>query len=339
MLWYDKMNMLLLRWMRIIILALMLFFLIPEGNDNWVFAQQKTITLFSSVEVDLLPEFDQPSMLIVSTCELSQDVTLPADIVLRIPTAAGRPSLVAAGTSVDALYEVPYKIKPSGIWTYIILRSSLPIIRLEYYDPSFSTNNLNRHYDYSWQSDYTVENFYLQIQQPYGVSNIQIQPILENSEWTSDGVLRYYNIQIGKVDAGREISFSLDYKKEGGQPSTSSLQVHSSIPITTNTPGRITIWNSVPWFLILAFSIVLIIVGVLWLWQMNLRKPVINSLLRHNNAEKRKSSERKIEDKQSGDIHPFEEIHCNLCGKRASSGDQFCRSCGNRLRERYENSY
>jgi hypothetical protein len=167
------------------------------------------------------------------------------------------------------------------------------------------------------------------------VLNLQIQSIFDNGEWTSDGVLRYYNIQIGKVEPSKEISFTLDYKKDGRQTSTSLLQVHSSIPVTTNTPGRVTWWNSVPWFLILAFSLILFTVGIFWFSQMNLQHSIINSILVHQKHEKRKTSNGKPEEKQSGEAHLFTEVHCDLCGKRASMGDQFCRSCGNRLREIY----
>ncbi len=61
----------------LIILLILLCFSFP--------AQAQQAISFSSVVVDLWPEFDRPEMLVIYHLTLSPSVSLPADVTLQIP--------------------------------------------------------------------------------------------------------------------------------------------------------------------------------------------------------------------------------------------------------------
>jgi hypothetical protein len=320
------------RWTRILILPILInfLFLIPGGVQTWARAQSGVKPRFTSVEVDLLPEYDRQSMLVVCTYMLSSEVTFPLNLELLIPRSTGRPNLVTAGASVDDLFDVSYVLHNRGEWTSILLKSSQPIIHIEYYDSNLSINGFNRHYEYVWESDYDVDNFYVQIQQAYGATNLLVSPVSKNGVWTSDGVLRYFNSEFEKIHAGERLTLNLEYSKKSNQTSVDALQVKPVVPITSNTPGRTAWWDSISWLLILVVAFVLILISSFWLWQINLRQLIRSRISKGSKKEKRISAGVKTEEVQT-----LGEIHCHLCGKRVNPGDHFCRSCGTHLHIEY----
>ena len=60
------------------------FVLIPGAG-----AQESTS--LESLAIDLWPEYDRPSMLVIYKAVLSPEVTLPTEITFRIPVEAGLP--------------------------------------------------------------------------------------------------------------------------------------------------------------------------------------------------------------------------------------------------------
>ena len=85
--------------MRRLIVLIFLAVMLPPLST----AAQEKISL-SQLEIDLWPEFDQPSMLVIYKATLPSGVSLPVDLTFRIPLAAGSPSAVAV--QQVALYDL-----------------------------------------------------------------------------------------------------------------------------------------------------------------------------------------------------------------------------------------
>ena len=69
--------------------------------------------------IDLWPEYDQPSMLVIYKAELSPEVNLPAEITFRIPVEAGAPAVVAVGPDARSVADVVYDTQVMGSgWMY-----------------------------------------------------------------------------------------------------------------------------------------------------------------------------------------------------------------------------
>ena len=90
----------------------------------------------STVEVDLWPEYDRPSMLVIYRITLAPDVTLPAQVSLRIPARVGLPNAVAAKQTDGSLINTPYDLQESGDWGILEFQATSPELQIEYYDPA-----------------------------------------------------------------------------------------------------------------------------------------------------------------------------------------------------------
>src|SRR5690242_91133 len=76
--------------------------------------------LIDSVRVDIWPEYDKPaSALIIYNVTISPSVTLPVDMTLRIPKAAGKPYAMAWQSADKALYDLKYETSISGDWIQV----------------------------------------------------------------------------------------------------------------------------------------------------------------------------------------------------------------------------
>ncbi len=307
----------------LILCAFLVFSLIPNEGISAHESQENSPVHFASVEVNLWPEYDRPYMLVVYTFTLAVDSTIPADMVIRIPTAAGQPTAVLIGPDTSNLFSVNYKRSVEGRWNFIHINTSEPVIRVEYYDPTLVIGKPERRFDYYWAGDYKVDQFLIQIQEPYEASNMQISPTLEKSNWLSDGVLEYFNANLGETPQGKPFSLSLSYQKQTDQLSITGLQVKSVQPINAYTPGRATAFGTFPWLFFLPPILLIIIVAGIWFGflRVNIKKPVFLQRKAEISAIQKEN--------EQPDLSPL--VQCQICGRRASIGDHYCRSCGTRL--------
>ncbi|MBN1147372.1 MAG: zinc ribbon domain-containing protein [Anaerolineales bacterium] len=277
----------------------------------------------ASVEVDLWPEFDQPSMLVIYRLTLSPQTSLPAEVRLRIPAAAGVPNAVAAQQLDGSLTTVPYEQQAAGDWSWLVFQAPTPDIQVEYYDPSLDKNGAARHFEYTWPGDYAVGAFVVEVQQPSGASEMRITPGMANSNPGKDG-MTYYRLDVGALAVGQPFEISVDYQKADDQLSSNSLPVEPSGPLDASAVGRMSLSDALPWVLgFLGFA--LIAGGGLWYWQSG-RELVQPARKKRSRRKPAASPVPAGEAEQSG------YIHCHQCGKRAQEGDRFCRVCGTQLR-------
>lgn len=274
----------------------------------------------AAVEIDLWPEFDQPSMLVIYHLTLSPEVKLPVELGVRIPAAAGAPNAVAARQPDGALFNTPYTMQGNGDWTRLVFQATSPDLQIEYYDPTLRVQGKARHFEYRWPGDYAVAAFKVQVQQPVGVSQMRFSPSLGAGETGADGMV-YYTQQIGSLSQGQTFSITIDYEKANDELSAGSVPVEASGPIPGGT-GRLTGAALLPWLLGLV-GVILIVGGGLWYWQSG-RQPAVET--RRPERGRRKPSG------EAGETAPGEPVYCHQCGKRAAAGDRFCRACGTQLR-------
>ena len=99
----------------------------------------------SSISMDQLflkiwPEYDQPGVLVIMDFFIASEVSLPAQVTMKIPAAAGEPHSVAVRELDGQLYILDYDIEAEGDWLNITFTTPYPEIWLEYYDPSIIEN-------------------------------------------------------------------------------------------------------------------------------------------------------------------------------------------------------
>ncbi len=289
-------------------------------------ARAQTTAKFSSLEVDLWPEYDRPGVLVIYRITLSSDTTLPTELVIPIPTSAGDPSAVAAKQVDGTLINMAFTKQINGVWNNIHFTATMPEIQIEYYDANLVKQAQVRHYEYTWPGGYAVAALSIQVQQPLGSTQMRISPSLGAGEPNVDG-LTYFNAKVGSLSPTQPFKITTDYSKSNDALSAESLQVQPTKPLTEATPGRVQLFSGVNTILavigLVLIGVVLIAGGGYWYWQSGRNKEAPVAYRRRG----RESREEAPSENEIGEV-----IYCHQCGNRAGPSDRFCRVCGVKLR-------
>lgn len=267
----------------------------------------------ASVLVELWPEYDRPTMLVIYHIVLSNEVPLPYKMELRIPKEAGDPHAVAVSQPDGSLNSIPYETIQETGWSRITLQATTNEIQLEYYDPRLQKEDGKRKFAYVWPGDFSVDALSLDVQKPIKAENMQIIPGMASPEQRSDG-LTYYHTNVGPLSKGQSFEIKVQYEKSDDSLSYEDLPVAPSAPLDETSTGAISITSVLPWVLGI-IGLTLIIGGGVWYWRSGHRKE-----LPTKKANKRRSS--------APASNETEAKYCHQCGKRAAQGDRFCRICG-----------
>jgi hypothetical protein len=284
-------------------------------------AQAQANLTLTAVQVDLWPEYDRPSMLVIYHITLSNTLTFPVDISLKIPAAAIKPTALAERQADGSLINIlNYSQGSEGNWVRLQFKTSTPQVQLEYYDPTLTKQGAKRHYDFQWPGDYAIQSLTMRVQQPLGVEGMQIAPNPGAGKPGDDGLL-YYSAEVGAVSAGQSFHISVDYQKASDGLSAANLPVQPSAPINDQMYGRLALSSALPWALG-ALGIMLIVGGGYWYWRSGQPK-IAAVVIRRRPASQPQTATA---------VGTY--IYCHNCGKRAEPSDRFCRTCGRELRTR-----
>jgi len=297
------------KWFLILTLGIMIVF--PS-----VVSAQNNITL-ASVSVQLWPEYDQPSMLVITDFQVAANTQLPASVTFRIPADANLIAVAsydASGNLVNAVFEGP---NPNKEWQTFTVTLDAAAARFEYYQP-ITFNGDQRIFSYLWDGDYAVDAFNIRVLEPLDTTSLVTTP--ELASIANENNLKYYVSDPSKLVAGEQFALNLNYKKSTDALITSSQGVQPVAPVDENTPGRVSLSNYLP-YLLGGLGVIIIVFGIAYYWRAgrgSTKKPRRRT---HSNAESEENDE---------------DSYCPQCGTRAKPGDRFCRICGGRLRPQEE---
>ncbi len=287
-------------------------------------AQAQDPLSFSSMYIEIWPEYDKPGVLVVYQITLASSITLPASVSMRIPAVAGEPFAVAERQADGALYSINYTRQVAGAWSTISFTTTTSELQVEYYDPSILTEGDARHFVYSWPGDNAIAQLTIQVQEPVGATDMRITPSLGAGAVGNDG-LTYFTQDIGAISVGQAIQITIDYQKSTSALSVENMPIQPSAPVPQSTIADLNLSTWLPWVLgILGTG--LIVGGIVWFWRSGRQHPVRQT--------KRSRSRAPSLAAQSDAPADETAIYCSQCGKRASPGDLFCRSCGAQIRSK-----
>lgn len=276
---------------------------------------QNTIRL-EQLLVDLRPEYDQPSVLVIYQGALAPDTPLPATLTLRLPARVRQPYAVAYADGSGNLMNAPYTTQVEGDWLAITLETPATNFHLEFYD-ELERVDQQRSYTFVWPGDYAVGQFNLVLLPPPGAAELQTTPELSYFE-SSDGSHRG---AFDSLNVGQELRLTLSY--DGSSVSSSPAAPSGEAPSneTDGNPSDQAHGKLSP----LAVGVVLavslaIILAVVWYSRRSQRQPAPEP------PQPRRPKRSRSQRRELPQTSPAG--HCTQCGQALRSSDRFCGSCG-----------
>ncbi len=275
-----------------------------------VSAQEETV--IKKLNLQLWPEYDRPEMLVMYTFELADDTPLPVEVKFQIPANAELNAVakIANGQMLTLPYETP--TRDTDWVTLSFLIDEATAYRIEYYQP-LEREAATRKFFYLWQNDLTVENLFVEFQQPLNSTDLQTEPLLLKT--TQEGLI-YHTLAVGEVAAKEPFRLEISYKKENDFLTVSTMPVEASGEPRGSEGFSFS--DSLPSILV-GIGVLLILGGLFYFFKSGSK----------NTPRKKHHPRRSAKSAKSA---AGRSIYCHECGARAHAGDRFCRSCGAKLR-------
>ncbi len=293
-------------------LAVLLFAGIIIGFPSAARAQSPI--KLSRLQVQLWPEYDQPSMLVIYDFQLPDSVKLPVSVSLSFPKDAhlvAVASLAADGSLLNTDYIGPTS---NETWQTVTMQiQTATTYHVEYYEPLSRTGE-KRDFTLQWPGDYAVDDLSVNIRVPPDTTDIVTDPNMKAAK-AADGSSSLVQ-DFGAMQAAQKFTLHVIYTRTSNSLSVPSETVQPSQPIGSNTPGRVLLSNYLPYVL-----------GVLGI--ITLGAAAIYFLQPHNPHAPQK---RQAHVRRTASAQASSNLHCHQCGARAQPGDRFCRVCGTKLR-------
>jgi hypothetical protein len=271
---------------------------------------QDKVTVIDALVVDLWPDYDRTSVLVLLTGTLSADTKLPATVILPLPETAQLNAVAridsSDGLMKDDIFSSP---NPDGI------RFTTPDLRfrVEYYLP-YTVNNNRRTFNFAWLADLSVNRFQLRVQQPISASSLATEPATINVLEGQDG-FTYYAFPEQAVPAGQPLLVRVDYTMTTAQLSVESLAPPSTGVQKPGLPSTLKTGAGINWPIVAVVAGGVIIV-IIFVWQIATRRGTSSQSVTQD-AKVQKQSQARF---------------CRNCGNQMDKDDRFCRNCGTALR-------
>jgi hypothetical protein len=266
-----------------------------------------------AVVVQIWPEYDQPDVLVILNIQLASSLSLPAELTFQLPGNVEKPYVVAVGPTAQTVSDqnIDYTYQKKGEWLEVTVTADQPAIQIEYYDPGLTVLGEKRSFAYLWPSNYATGALTVSLRVPVDTTEVTTDPQMNDVTPAGSGqtLLEWGT---SDLEVNEQAPISISYVKTSDRLSISG-PLETGI-VDENTQGRVSLNNYLP-YILGGLGVLLIVGGGIYFWQTSQGKPKVR---------KRRRSREKDED--------GENIYCHQCGKRAQTGDRFCRTCGTRLR-------
>ncbi len=276
-------------------------------------AQAQNPVKLSTLQVQLWPEYDQPSMLVIYDFKLPDSTKLPVSVSMTFPknaTLVAVASQAADGSLLNTDYIGP---TANEQWQSITIQIQTPTTyHVEYYQP-LSRTGKQRQFNYLWSGAYAIDLMSVSIRLPPDTTSVVTNPDMSSAKG-ADGSSNLTK-EFGALQAGQQVPVALTYTKTTDKLSVPAESVQPSRPLDSKTPGRVLLSNYVP-YILGALGILAVGAGSIYLLQP------------HN----RQLYQRRPTHRPHAAAGGKADVYCHQCGARAEAGDRFCRVCGTKLR-------
>ena len=276
--------------------------------------------VLGALVIDLWPDYDRPGVLVIYRATIAPEVSLPARLRFRIPSAVGSPNAVAERAVDGELLTLPYERTVDGETALVDLTASRPIVQLEYYDSAITRDGSTRSFGFAWPGDFEVRDFAVSVQQPHLSKNFRTEPESTRGAGSADGLI-YHTLSRAGVKAGESVEVRVSYEKDSDQLSAESITpLAPPPPPAPLTPipaaGNAAASDSQTVRVVLAALFacaVAIVVGVMVRTRQQSKAAPQSTPRRRRTRSGRASGKSRF---------------CTQCGAGVDGGDRFCQRCG-----------
>jgi hypothetical protein len=272
---------------------------------------QNTAPAFERLDVDIWPDYDRASVLVLLTGKLPDSTRFPASVTVPLPESAQLNAVARIdqrdGAMKDDIFSAP---DGSGSMTFI---TPDPGFRVEYYLP-YAINDNQRTFEFTWQAAIPVRNFQLKVQRPVFAANLDTEPAAANIARSVDGFV-YHTFPATAVPADQPFSLRVNYTMTSDQLSATRLPSVDSTAQNPAMPGTPASAYGINWALVALIAGGILIFGAL-VWQL---------------ASRRSSSGTRASAGTGGEKKLSRAKFCRNCGEAVDEGDRFCSGCGTEL--------
>ena len=271
---------------------------------------QDEITAIESLAIEVWPDYDRDSVLVLLTGVLPPDTKLPAPVTLPFPETAQLNAVARIDESDSQMKDDIFSVVGTGDITFVLpdLR-----FRLEYYFP-YEVNNGQHTFDFTWLAKLTVNKLQLRVQQPAFASAFTVVPTTENVFKGQDG-LTYYTLPVQSAPAGQSFSVRVAYTMMTDKLSVESLAPPKTPVQKPKSQSTLKTDKGINWP-IAAVVVAGIILAMVFVWMAATRRERLKQQIPRQKKGKTKSPSR----------------FCSNCGKPTGKDDRFCSKCGSALK-------
>jgi hypothetical protein len=260
---------------------------------------QAETTELEDLKIDLWPEYDRPSTLVMYRFRLKPGASLSVPVAVPIPSNVGEPHAVAWRDDKGSLFVADFTRRVEADRAMVVARLGSREGQLEFY-ADIEFNDRDRAFRFIWPGGVDVGALSFQIQRPRGAGEFRVLPP-PHREWEGEDGLMYALVELGPQEASARPSIDLEYEKEGGVLSAPAAP--SPAPAAAATRTEVT--SPTPSWLTVAGAVALAVLGGAFLGGLRGRR------------------------KPSGKSE--DAIFCHQCGTQGRRNHSFCMNCGTRL--------
>jgi hypothetical protein len=281
-------------------------------------AAQSPTNNIETLIIDLWPDYDEPSVLVLLTGTLSSNTSLPATITIPLSEGAEINAIARITNDNQMIDDLEYTTGSNTI----TFTTPDPRFRIEYYAP-YEKIGINHAFSFDWLANISVVNALAAVQQPSTVTNMNVTPTTANVVADNTDGFTYYTFPPQPIPAGELFTITFDYDMATPQLSVDNRPVaNASATVNNSTTTEFSSSDSlsldnINWVLVVGI-LGLFVAAILLTWHVATRanRPA-------NKKRKTRSTRNNTAAKTSGQVR-----FCHQCGNKLNISDKFCRDCG-----------
>lgn len=272
-------------------------------------------------DVQIWPEYDDPSVLVIATGAMAEGSALPQTLRIPLPPGA-RVHAVAYPDETGNLLTLPWTSEAGADGQTVVLELNQPRFVVEYYADILSPPP-SRSFALDLTTPYAVQQASLALRQPARASDLQVTPAMTAGAADNLGNPTY-GLELGALPAGERIPVQVSYTKADGNPSVASAAADA--PAAAAPPAAAS--DEQAW-LPLALGItagILVGAGVIFLLMQRRSAGRTRQARRRDARNKGGTPARPPASGAAGGAAA--DKFCVKCGQKFEGADRFCRNCG-----------